>query len=83
MFIIITICSCASSDKPLIKGSTTYTKHTGESLNTELTFEQKIPIYQPSHKSYIMYIGNKIITDVDHFGKKINTNTFTSLGVDF
>jgi hypothetical protein len=66
-----------------IKGETSYSKSSTESLNTSLIFEYNIKIYEPKHKKWELHISGKLNPCYDHFGNEIKMDAFTVLGFGF
>jgi hypothetical protein len=66
-----------------VYGNTNYSEKESKSLTTNLNLEHKFILHEPNHKKYLIYIGNKLTIDYDHFFKNYKTNTFTTIGIDF
>jgi hypothetical protein len=66
-----------------IRGETSYSKSSTESLNTSLIFEYNIKIYEPKHKKWELHISGKLNPCYDHFGNEIKMDAFTVLGIGF
>lgn len=82
--IFIFLQSCSIKPKNFkFYGDTNYQESNTKNLNTNLSFEYSLPIYETRNKKFLYYLGGKISSDYDHFGNEIKANTFTTFGVDF
>jgi hypothetical protein len=75
-------CSCWAAEVK-VSGQTNYFQQKNKSLITSLNAEYRINLYEPKHKEWSLSLGGKVSPDIDHFGKEIKTNVFTTLGIDF
>ena len=66
-----------------IYGDTNYSEKESKYLRTNLNLEHKIILHEPDHKKYLIYMGNKLTIDYDHFLNNTKVNTFTTIGFDF
>lgn len=75
--------SCSNYNNLNLRGETTYTKQKHESLSTRINLERKHIVYEPKHKRYAMYVTNKIVVDVDHFGNDVQVKPYTTFELEF
>lgn len=74
----------ANPTKPFkLFGDTNYSQQENKRLTTTFNGEYSLVVYEPRHKLYVLYLGGKVVLDLDHFGNETKTNVFTTFGVDF
>jgi hypothetical protein len=66
-----------------IYGETNYYEKDSKSLTSNINLDYRFILHEPSHKKYVLYIGNKLTIDYDHFLNNTKVNTFTTIGIDF
>lgn len=80
---VVLISATARANEFKLTGQTEYTQQQTKTLVTSINAEYRVTLYEPSHKSWLFYVGGKISPDYDLFGNELKTNVFTTLGVDF
>jgi len=83
LILAVVLVSCSQRERPLITGSTSYTKSNDTTLTSSVDIEQRHILYKPTHQRYIVSVGSKLVIDIDHFGNEIHVNPYTTLGIDF
>jgi hypothetical protein len=83
LFALLFALSTTNANTFKVTGQTEYTQQQTKSLITTINAEYRVTIYEPGHKSWLVYIGGKISPDYNVFGKELKTNVFTTIGVDF
>lgn len=74
----------ANPTKPFkLFGDTNYSQQENKRLTTTINGEYSVVVFEPDHKLYVLYLGGKVVLDLDHFGNETKTNVFTTFGVDF
>lgn len=71
--------------KPIkISGNTEYTSQGNQtSLISTIETKYRFQLFEHPSKSYALFLGGKITTDINHFGGTIKNNVYTTFGIDF
>lgn len=83
LFLFFIIIKTSFSQEYKIYGETDYTQQNNYKLQTSLTGEYRLDLYQHPTKKWIFFIEGKIQSDYNIFGKELKNNVFTTLGIDF
>lgn len=83
LIFLLSVVFCNASESVNVTGSTDYSQKEQKSLITNTNAEYRIKVYEHPSKTWIGYIGGKIVFDYDHFGNELKTHAFTTLGIDF
>jgi hypothetical protein len=64
-------------------GETNISSSEGNTFETNLYIEYNLPLYEPDHKKWGLFMAGKVNPAYDHLGNEIKVDVFTVLGIDF
>jgi hypothetical protein len=64
-------------------GETNLSRGATAELKTSLNFAVEVPVFEPSHRKWVLVLTSVINPEVDHFQNEVRVNVFTVLGMHF
>ena len=85
LFLSLFNCYSATLEKVNINinAETNISYGNGSEFKTDLYLEYNLPLYEPYHKKWGLFVAGKVNPAYDHLGNEIKMDVFTVLGIDF